>query len=199
VRVAHSAWYRGDIDAALALGREGLDGCLRAGKPRSVAQALGLMGDLEFERGAHEEGLDLLEQSARAAADCGFRWWQARMLLRLAKRAHQIGRESDSRCWACASLRIAKEISDRRRIVQALDVLSSIAATTGDWHAAGRLRGAIEAEVARRPLSAWIMSDLPLGGGPAFQRAREAGRLLALDRAANEALESHGAPADPSR
>jgi predicted ATPase len=190
VRLGHSAWYRGDTEAALALAREGLEGSQRSGNERSRAQALGLLGDLEFERGAHDHGLELLEQSAAAAAECDFRWWQARMLLRLAKRARECDRKDDAPRWALESLRVAAAISDRRRIVQVLDLLAAIAAERGDLERAGLLRGTVEAEADRAPLSAWTMTELPAEtvADARYDRARQDGLRLTLEAAVEEAL-----------
>jgi predicted ATPase len=190
VRLGHSAWYRGDIEAALALARDGLEGSEGPGNDRSHAQALGLLGDLEFERGAHDHGLELLEQSATAAAECDFRWWQARMLLRLVKRARECGREDDALRWALESLRVAAAIWDRRRLVQVLDMLAAIAAGRGEMERAGLLRGAVEAEANRAPLSAWAVTELPAAAleDAIFERGRQEGLLLTLDAAVEAAL-----------
>ena len=185
VRLAHSAWYRRDLARAVALGEEGLAGSRRAGNARVEAQALGLLGDVEFELGSHDAGLELLEQSAATAAGCGFRWWQARILLRLGKRQRELGHAGDAELAALVGLRLAVELSDRRRKVQLLDLLSVIAADRGDTDRCGRLRGAVEAELERRPISAWAITDLPTRG---CGHAMPAGRLLSLDRAIDLAL-----------
>ncbi len=192
VRLGHSAWYRGANDTALALGREGLDGSRRAGNTRSEAQALGLLGELEFERGEHDRGLELLHQSVAVAAACGFRWWEARMLLRAVKRARELDRQADALRWALESLGLAVVISDRRRIVQLLDILAAIAVDRGQVERAGRLRGAAEAELARAPVSAWTMTDLDVGAGRGeFERGRQVGLAMDLDAAATYALEAN--------
>ena len=192
VRLGHSAWYRGDNDAAMELGKEGLETSRQHGNERHGAQALGLLGDLEFERGEHERGLELLEQSAATAAACGFPWWQARMYLRLAKRTHELNRDDDALGWASSSLRLAVPMTDRRRIVQILDLLAAIAADHGEVERAGRLRGTVEAEQARRPLSAWSMTDIELTADPAFDRARQEGTRMTLEDAV--AVELHPPP-----
>jgi hypothetical protein len=192
VRLGHSAWYRGANDTALALGREGLEGSRRAGNTRSEAQALALLGELEFERGEHDRGLELLHQSVAVAAACGFRWWEARMLLRTAKRARELDRQADALRWALESLGLAVVISDRRRIVQLLDILAAIAVNRGQVERAGRLRGAVEAELARAPVSAWTMTDLDVVAGlDEFERGRRAGLATDLDAAATYALEAN--------
>jgi predicted ATPase len=186
VRIAHCVWYRGDIEEAAALGREGLD---RGGNPRSRAQALGLLGELEFERGNHDPGLELLQESAATAEADGFVWWQARMLLRLGKRARELGRDTDAAAWALESLRLATGISDRRRLVQLLDLLAAVAADRGDPERAGVLHGAVTAELDREPVDAWSMTDLSSGADdPTFARAMRAGSRLSLSEAVAYAL-----------
>jgi predicted ATPase len=191
VRLGYSVWYRGDSEAAVRLAREGLDGCQRPGSERQRAEALGLLGELEFERGAHELGLELLDRSAAEAEACAFPWWHARMLLRMAKRARELDRAGDARRWALDSLRIAAAIPDRRRIVQLLDLLAVIAADDGDRERAGRLRGAVEAELALAPVSAWAATDLPapVTADADFERARQDGLRLALGAVVADVLD----------
>ena len=189
VRLGHSAWYRGDLAAAERLGREVLVGSRRTGNGRSQAQALGLLGDLACERGAYAEGLELLQQSVDAAAACGFLWWQARMLLRAAKRTHEIGRNGDAGAWASEALRMAISMSERRRILQLLDLLGAVAAAQGEHERAGVLRGAVAAELERDSLPAWSSVELPAGSVTAeFERGTEAGRRLTAEDAAAYAL-----------
>ncbi|MDX6591701.1 MAG: hypothetical protein QOJ13_897 [Gaiellales bacterium] len=192
VHLAHSAWYRNDRDRAFALGREALEASRKAGFQQSEAQALGLLGELEFERGDPDLGIDLLKASASNAAEHGFYWWEARMLMRLAKRAREVERGDDALRWALESLRLASLMSDHRRIVQALDVLAAVAADHGQFERAGCLRGAVEAEMERDPLSAWSMSPLPEATltNADFRRSRRDGSRLDVSRAVEYALGS---------
>jgi predicted ATPase len=192
VHLAHSAWYRNDPEAAFSIGQEALDASRKAGTHQTEAQALGLLGDLECERGSSDLGIGLLVASESKAAEHGFRWWQARMLMRLAKRAREVGRDEDALRWALNSLRLASCMPDHRRIVQALDLLAAIAADHGQLGRAGRLRGAVEAEMERDPLSAWSMTLLPdtTIADADFQRSHGDGRRLDLSRAVEYALGS---------
>jgi hypothetical protein len=83
---------------------------------------------------------------------------------------------------------------DHRRIVQALDVLAIIAADEGHLESAGLIRGAVDAEAMRNPVTAWTVSDLPPGveTDPGFTRAREDGERLSLDDAVARSLETWG-------
>ena len=189
VRLGHTAWYRGDPETALRLGREGLEDSREAGNHRSEAQALGLIGELEFERGSHDLGLELLGESRDVAGACGFSWWQARMGLRRAKRLRELERQEEARDEALAGLRRSVVIGDRRRVVQLLDLLALLAADDALAERAGRLRGAIEAELDREPLSAWEMTDLgEVTGQAAFARGREDGLAMPLETAVHEVL-----------
>ena len=189
VRLGYSAWYRGDLEAAGQLGREGLEGSRRAGDARTEAQALGLLGELEFERGAHDAGLDTIRSSIDTAAACGFAWWQARMLLRAAKRAHQLGHDPDAERWSRQGLALAREMADRRRMLQLLDLLGALAACAHEAERAGALQGAVAAELARTPLAVWEPVDLPGGvEDERFQRGARQGRLLSLAEAVDYAL-----------
>ena len=189
VRLGHTAWYRGDSETALRLGREGLEDSREAGNPRSEAQALGLIGELEFERGSHDLGLELLGESRDIAGACGFNWWQARMGLRRAKRLRELRRPEEAREEALAGLRRSVVIGDRRRVVQLLDLLALLAADEALTERAGRLRGAIEAELDREPLSAWEMTDLgAVIGNAAFARGRDDGLAMSLEEAVHDAL-----------
>jgi tetratricopeptide (TPR) repeat protein len=186
VRLGYSAWYRGDLERAVALGEEGLAGTRRSGIERDEAQALGLLGEVEFELGNHDAGLDLMEQSTATAAGCGFHWWEARMLLRLGKRRRSLRHADEAEASALAGLRLAAELDDRRRTVQLLDLLAALAADRGDAQRCGRLRGAVEAELARRPISAWVMTDIPPDS--VAEDGLDEGRLLSLDEAVEHAL-----------
>jgi hypothetical protein len=107
------------------------------------------------------------------------------MLLRLGKRHRELGHADDAEQAALGGLRLSVELSDRRRIVQLLDLVSAIAADHGDADRCGRLRGAVEAELERRPISAWAMTDVPTRVDDTAVRE---GRLLSLDQAVEVAL-----------
>jgi predicted ATPase/class 3 adenylate cyclase len=190
VHLAHSAWYRNDPETAFRLAQEALEASRKARMPQSEAQALGLLGELEFERGHLGLGIDLLGASERKAAQHGFRWWQARMLLRLAKRGRQVGRHDDAGRWALESLRLASRMFDHRRMVQSLDVLSVLAADRGQFERSGCLRGAVEAETQRDPLSAWSMTDISetATANAGYRDSLVVGRRLNLSRAVEYAL-----------
>jgi hypothetical protein len=185
-------WYKGDHEAAFRLADEAFETSRKAGSPRSEAQALGLLGELAFERGDVERGIDLLEASASVAGRIGFRWWHARMLLRAAKRAREVGRATDACRWALESLELADAASDRRRTIQALDLLSAVAADAEQYDRAGFLRGAVEAEIERDPIPAWAMTPLPAAAttDETFERSRVEGIRSELGHAVAHALAS---------
>jgi hypothetical protein len=111
------------------------------------------------------------------------------MGLRRAKRLRELGRPQEAREEALVGLRRSVVIGDRRRVVQLLDLLALLAADEALTERAGRLRGAIEAELDREPLSAWEMADLGAVTDKApFARGREDGLAMSLDAAVHEAL-----------
>jgi len=70
-----------------------------------------------------------------------------------------------------------------------LDLLAALAADEGLAGRAGRLHGAIEAELGREPLSAWEMTDLGAVAGTAeFAQGRRDGRAMPLEAAVEDAL-----------
>jgi predicted ATPase len=190
VHLAHSVWYSGDVDAARTLAQEALETSRRSGTPHSEAQALGLLGELEFEGGEVDAGIDLLAASASKAAEQGFHWWEARMLLRVGKRAREASRGGDALRWALASLRVASAMPDHRRTVQAVDLLAALASDGGDVARAGVLRGAVEAELERDPVPAWTMTELPASTceHALYRRFHTEGRNLDLQSAVDYAL-----------
>jgi hypothetical protein len=111
------------------------------------------------------------------------------MGLRRAKRLRELERQDEARDEALAGLRRSVVIGDRRRVVQLLDLLALLAADEALAERAGRLRGAIEAELDREPLSAWEMTDLgEVTGQAAFARGREDGLAIPLEAAVHEVL-----------
>jgi len=190
VHLAHSTWYRGDVETAVLLGTQAREQGRRLGNRSVEIQATGVLGDLAFEQGSADEGLRLLEASAAEAGESGFLWWRGRMLLRMAKRARQLGRGEDALRWGMESLRLAVAIADHRRIVQVIDLLAVLAADRGDLDRAGWLYGVVQAELERDPLTAWSISDLPAAvlADPGFDRNRSEGAVAGLEDALDSVL-----------
>jgi len=196
MRLAHSAHGRGDRDAAHRLANASLDVSRRRGFVTEEIQVLTLKGALLCEAGDGVRGTRLLDESARRAGEIGFIWWQVVALQQLVDHLLAHERSDDAESRTLEALRLAVQIGDALRWAYALAQLACAAAQRGDEERAGRLWGALEAEVERRPLP-WdpaesIHAERTLAlTGPAFDRARAEGRELVLDDAVALALEKH--------
>ena len=167
---------------------------VRSGNRRGEAESIGTRGYLAEAEGRLEEALDFFEQSRTLAVEVGFDWWVRNMLLAAAEIELKLGRVEEGERSARRSLAAARELDDRRGTVFALAMLAWAAADRGDALQAGLLWGAIEAEEQRGPLGQWKRHRDEYSGhvlaaeGPEFTRAREEGRRLSLERAAEKAL-----------
>jgi predicted ATPase len=192
-RLAVLAVQRGDLDQARALAEESLAGHRKTGFVKGELQPLGLLGNLEWEEGRPERALDLTQESVRLAEQIGFRWWAANGLGHLAYMAMKLGRPTDAYTWAREGLALSRTIGDRARTVYVLATLAAAAALGDRWEEAGRMWGAVEAEVAREPVRGWSEEEAELaeflaGAGDAFEQAREAGRALPFDEVLDDVL-----------
>ncbi|HTS73411.1 MAG TPA: tetratricopeptide repeat protein [Gaiellaceae bacterium] len=174
--------------------QESLELFVRSGNRRGEAESIGTSGYLAEAEGRLEEALDFFEQSRTLAVEVGFDWWVRNMLLAAAAIELKLGRVEEGERSARGSLAAARELGDRRGTVLALAMLAWAAADRGDALRAGLLWGAIEAEEQRGPLGQWERHRDEYSGhvlaaeGPEFTRAREEGRRLSLERAAEKAL-----------
>ena len=195
LRVAMSAFYRGDLERATEVNEECLELSRAIAFPAPEAQALGLAGELEWVRGDAEKGAALMEQSAALAGEIGFPWWRSRMLRKLADCLVELERVDEAIAAARESLTLIHSMRDRQMTVFTLARLARLAAESGDERRAGVIWGAIEAEEKRNPMGAWAKEKERLGapvlapGGPEFNRGREEGANLDLDAAVEVALE----------
>jgi tetratricopeptide (TPR) repeat protein len=186
VRLGISALYRGAYDRAAELGAESLAFSRAVGYPPAEAQALGLVGEVEYALGNRESGTELIEQSAELAGEIGFPWWRSRMLRKLPDCLLEAGELDRAGKAVREALQIMTDIGDRQMTVFAIARLARIAADSGRPDDAGLLWGAIEGEEERAPLGAWAKERDRLGApvlaraGPEFERARQEGRLLSL-------------------
>lgn len=192
MRMAHSAHGRGARDEAHELAAASRDISHRKGFATEEIQVLTLEGTLLCEAGDEVRGTSLLEESARRAGEIGFTWWQVVTLQRLVEELLARGRSDDAEARALEALGLADRIGDTLRRVYALAQLASAAAERRDDERAGRLWGALEAEVARSPLP-WnpveIHAERVLAlAGPTFDRARAEGSRRTLDEAVQDAL-----------
>ena len=193
MRLTHSAHERGDRGAAETLADESLEVARRNGFVTEEVQALTIKGTLVCEAGDYGSGIALLEEGARRAGEIGFSWWQIVALQRLTRQLFACGRSFEAESRSLEALKLADRIGDRMRRVYSLALLARAAAERRDEERAGRIWGALEAEVARHPIP-WELGELipaervfPLDSLE-FKRARVEGSRLTLDEAVEYAL-----------
>ena len=162
LRLGYSALYRGALEEARRLAAESLDLHRANGNVRGESQALTLEGEMLYEEGRPEEGLELIARGAELAGQAGFGWWRARSLRTMVDCALELSRFEDARRWLAESLRHTQQLGDRRGTMFALARLARVEAETGQRERAGLIWGAIEAEERRTTHGNWyqVREDL---------------------------------------
>jgi hypothetical protein len=184
-RSAVDAQMRGDPLRARALCDESL--AMHRSKT-GEAQVLRLLADLAFAEGRGGEALGLLEESARLADEAGFRWWRNNALLTFAEYALLLGRAHEAYDPARQALAGAQTIGDRQGVVYGTAIAAWIAVEQGRAEDAGRLWGALEAEVDRAPVGQWEnerdeYANRVVRESPDFERGRAAGGRMSMEQA----------------
>ncbi len=108
------------------------------------------------------------------------------MLLRVGKRLREVGQFEAAEHAAREGLPLAATLTDRRRVLQLLDLLAAVAADSGDGQRAAVLGGAVAAELARQPIAA--MTTIDHGPGAGVVEVASDRRILDLDEAVGYAL-----------
>jgi ATP/maltotriose-dependent transcriptional regulator MalT len=194
--LADLALLRGDTDEARRYADETVALNKRVGSPKREAQALALLASIARRDGDLDRAAGLLEQSLVLACETGFRWWEMMTLLDLASLERARSRSADAEARALEALEVARDIGDTIGTTAALANLARLARDRGHIERAGRLWGAVEASDAARPEIQWAVdrsaweTDVIAGGGRDFNEAREQGRALSLEGAADYALRS---------
>ena len=194
--LADLALLRGDTDEARRYADETVALNKRVGSPKREAQALALLASIARRDGDLDRAAGLLEQSLALACETGFRWWEMMTLLDLASLERARSRSADAEARALEALEVARDIGDTIGTTAALANLARLARDRGHIERAGRLWGAVEASDAARPEIEWAVdrsaweTDVIAGGGRDFDEAREQGRALSLEGAADYALRS---------
>jgi predicted ATPase len=189
-RLAVEANRQGDRSRARALCDESLS------LHRSMsgeAQVLSLLGDIAFAEGKGGEALRLLRESARLAGEAGFRWWRNHALATLAEYALRIGKPDDARGAAREALADSQSIGDRQGMIYGIALLAWVAVEKGREEEAGRLWGAIQADVERAPVGQWESerdeyAERVVASSASFERGRADGQRLTLSQAVEEGL-----------
>ena len=158
-RLSVGALMAEDLPRARRLVEESLAMCLTWPNPKLEADAVAKLAWIEHGEGNVERALELFEKSARLCEQTGFTWIQAASLLDIAELSYDLGRPEVAEARGREGLRLARELVDRATSINALGLLARFAAEDGDVERAGRLWGAIEAEVARGPVGLWQHED----------------------------------------
>ena len=199
LRLAIEAHRRGDPHRALELVGEAAEiaGAGRFQPDAYVTEEL--MADLAFGDGRPVEALERLRNASALAAAAGDVWWQAEFLARIAEFALQHGGSDDAGSAAREALALSRRVGDRQGMIYGLALLAEVAARLGHDGRAGRLWGALEAEMDRGgPVGQWelvhesVKERVRGVSAPAFEEAYIAGRELSLADAIDEALAPTG-------
>jgi non-specific serine/threonine protein kinase len=110
-----------------------------------------VLGRAKVMDGDAEGGAALLRKSAEMAADIGWHWWRAGDLWRLASLAIDRGDVDEAERDGSEAIRLYRPDENRPGVAAALISLARVALVRGDHSRAGRLWGAVEAELERSP------------------------------------------------
>jgi tetratricopeptide (TPR) repeat protein len=165
----------------------------RVGFARGEAQCLTFLANLARDEGDLERALEDYDRAIRLSHQTGFTWWEIHSLLARAETLFRAGRTDEGLGSAREGLKLAHGIRDRIGTVEGLALLVRASGDT-DEELAGRLWGAVEAELGRAPLPGLkdeldeLVRDLVERAGDAFESGRAEGRALSLDEAVELAL-----------
>jgi predicted ATPase len=193
-RLAHDALRTGDLSRARELAEQSRTLHAASGSRKAEAAAISTLGEVEFDEGNHDRGLELMLEGARLAAEKGDGWWAAGTYVGLGERAALLGRWDDVEAWAREAVAEAHRIGERQFLVYALACLARSAAETGRSARAGLLWGAIEREETQSPIGQWeaergdYEAAIRNAAGGEFEQGRKEGRLLRLAEAVEAAL-----------
>jgi predicted ATPase len=186
----------GEDERARPLNDESLEFFRRIGFKKGEAQSYGALGHMELRAGALESAVELFERSIALCRETGFSWWEIHMLLVRAEVLFDLERPGEAVRSAAEALEVARRIGDRLGTIEALALLSRAAVERGDEALAGRLWGAIEADVLRAPMPGWegerheMEAPILARAGAAFELALPEGHMLSLEDAAELAVSS---------
>jgi len=193
-RVGVAALYAGDTVTARALAEEALAAHRRRGSLSGESQALALVADLDWHEGKREEAYELMRRSIELAAESGFRWWEANLLVALADWALELGRVDDATRAVCRDIALRQAMGDHVGIALSVTVAAAVAARRGRPELAGRLWGAMEAEESRGRSRMWDESRAAFEAivlaepNDELEEARRVGSGLTIEEACELAL-----------
>jgi tetratricopeptide (TPR) repeat protein len=185
----------GQTERARALVGESLAYFQRVAFAKGEAQCHGFLGRLAWKHGDHERALEHYDRSIALLRETGFTWAEIRGLLARAEKLFELSRTTEAADSAREALEAARRIHDRIGTVEGLAFLARAAVEREEEELAGRLWGAIEADIERAPLPIWEVEGDELAepvlarAGAPFEAGRAEGRSLALEEAAQLALD----------
>jgi tetratricopeptide (TPR) repeat protein len=174
------------IDESLAYFR-------RVGFARGEAQCHTFLANVASSEGDPEQAMEHFDRAIKLSHETGFTWWEIHTLLQRAEALLGAGRTEEAAISSRTSLDLARRIGDRIASVEGLALVA--AATVGaDEKLAGRLWGALEADLDRAPLLGLkdeldeLERHVLERAGDAFEAGRAEGWALSLDEAVELAL-----------
>jgi alpha-glucosidase (family GH31 glycosyl hydrolase) len=150
------------------------------------AQALGILASASRAEGQLDAAWEDTHRSADLAAECGFQWWQGRMLSDLLEVGLDLGRLDEGEEAGREALRLSLAIEDRLLMLWTLTGLARVELERGKLERAGRIWGAVANEAERDPISAEGLDEF---AAPLAAMA-ESPFLLAVELGRNDGLEA---------
>lgn len=196
--ISNTLWLEGDLDAGERYARDAMEIWQRHGHTASIAiQKLGQIATL---RGDYTTGHAQLLRALEIDVEHGFRAGIAFGRMWIARSLAGLGDRAGAARSVAEAVELFGELSDPMGRCAAIEMAALVAAEAGDPATAGRLLGAADTERLRIGsdlwrFHQWIDETVSAGArdAEAFERARDAGRSLPLDRAVALALETMSA------
>jgi predicted ATPase/DNA-binding SARP family transcriptional activator len=148
---ARTALDRGDADSEDLL-RAGLDAARRCGDAHVIGIALGLLANLQANRGEPDSAIESARESLRLQESIGYTEGTTAALHLLARLHLASGDTADARDELLRSLRLAWKMQHAAAICEALEDLAQIASNDGDDRTARQLLSVAETERTARNL-----------------------------------------------
>jgi predicted ATPase len=197
-RAAANLFSLGDFRRAREVAEQSLELARAFDTPWVEAQALGILGATSRAGGRLEEAWENTRRSAEISAECGFHWWQARMLADLVELGLDLGRLDEGEDAGLEALRLSIAIEDRVAMLWTLTGLARVELERGNLERAGRIWGAVTIEAERDPSATAGLNEFaaPLAteAESTFLSGVEVGRDGGLEAAADLALDEDGRP-----
>ncbi|MFL5946020.1 MAG: ATP-binding protein [Gaiellaceae bacterium] len=154
-RMVMPAVIRENYDDARAFSRQCLDVYRRLGNKPGEAEALGLLGEVEWRVGNKDLAIRLTRESLELATEVGFDWWRVGTLYTLAEWAVSSGDFAEAEGHAREALALAHRIGDRQHRVYLFALLARCAIESSRMREAGTYWAAVELDEQGRPVGQW--------------------------------------------